>query len=220
MVRFWPPWGSKRAAPQPLAADVHAEIARFVRAGFYDKERLLEIFCVEMYAPGELAEESVAAAIEIAQLAHARDQQTWPDTTDCDRLERAFVALRTRGILVLENAGNTQSDGKEDVRRAHAEHPDPRTIVGYCFYHSQDLEAALDGVGLRLAFGPLDPEREESHGPEIGGTICAELRNAGLEPTWPGSFKERIWLPKLHWQRRTQAPPSMLPKNLTLGPDS
>ena len=47
-----------------LAREALDEIAVLVRTGFHDKDRLIEIFCEEMYAPGELDPAEVSVAIE------------------------------------------------------------------------------------------------------------------------------------------------------------
>lgn len=47
-----------------ISQEVQQEIEGLVRTGFYNKDRLVEIFCEEMYEPGELSEEEVAKEIE------------------------------------------------------------------------------------------------------------------------------------------------------------
>ena len=46
-------------------------------------------------------------------------QKSWPQVTDCDRLDRAFAALEQQGVIALHRAGCTQSDGLEEVEDAH-----------------------------------------------------------------------------------------------------
>ncbi len=64
------------------------------------------------------------------------------DTARCDllRLLAAFRDLRSRDVIALERAGNTQSEGWEDVAAAG---PERRTAV---FWHAQSHEA-FDGLG-------------------------------------------------------------------------
>lgn len=120
----------------------------------------------------------------------------WPDVTDCDRLDAVFSALSSKGIVTLQNAGYTQSDGHSDVAEAYHDHPHKDRLIGYCFYHGQDLERAVVGEGLYLAFGPMDASREASEGPSIGALIAEELRRGGLEVVWDGTFDQRIFVPR------------------------
>jgi hypothetical protein len=192
-------------APQrPLGAEVLDEISVLVRSGFYDEESILEIVCEEMHEPGELAPAAVSAAIDECSRLHVAEQAGWPAVTDCDRLERAFAALTKRGIIALENAGNTQSDGYSDFVERYEASKKKKAVIGYCFYHGQDLERAVRGEGLYLAFGPADPEDEEAAGARIGGMVKEELERTGLAVEWNGTFSKRIAVPTLVWQRRSR----------------
>jgi hypothetical protein len=173
-----------------------------VRAGFYSRKRVVEILCEEMYPPGELNTEEVSAAVDEELANYEAKKRTWPEVTDCDRLNAAFDAMNRRGIIALQNVGNTQSDGHEDFRAALKKHPRRSDVIGYCFYHSQDLERAIRGGGLFLAFGPVDPRDEEIRGREIGKLVREELERAGLKVEWDGTFAKRMRIPQLVWQRR------------------
>jgi hypothetical protein len=162
----------------------------------------MEIFCEERYAPGELDPEDVSAAIDEELTKYESEKRTWPDVTDCDRLNAAFAAMNKRGIIALQNAGYTQSDGYEDFRAALKQHRRRPAVVGYCFYHGQDVERAIRGEGLFLAFGPVDPRDEKVKGPEIGKMVREELERAGLQVEWDGTFATRMRVPRLVWQRR------------------
>ncbi|KRC17472.1 hypothetical protein [Acidovorax sp. Root217] len=186
----------------PLPPDILTEIDAFVRGGFEDRERTIEILTEEMYEPGELDAAEVERAVDDAVRAHDQAKKGWPATTDCDRLDAAFDALARQGLVALQNAGYTQSDGYGDVTEAYHNAPDRADIVGYCFYHGQDLARAVHGGGLFLAFGPMDADTEETEGPRIGALIASELQRAGLEVRWNGSFKQRICIPGIDWKRR------------------
>ncbi len=185
-----------------LSEDVIDEITTLVRAGFYDRDHLVRIFCDEMYTPGELSAKEVRAAIEIALAKLDEERKSWGDVTDCDRLENAFGALNGRGVIAIQNAGYTQSDGYDDFLEAYENCADKSAVLGYCFYHGQDLERAVRGGGLLLAFGPVDPQEEESKGPEIGEIVREELERAGLGVEWDGTFAKRIGIPGFEWKKR------------------
>lgn len=185
-----------------LEAEVLEEISTLVRSGFYDKDRLMPIFLEEMYEPGELDEASVAAAIDAATEEWNQEKKQWPAVTDCDRLDNAFAAINKRGVIALQNAGYTQSDGHDDFRAAYGQHPNKSEVIGYCFYHGQDLERAVRGGGLYLAFGPTDPAAEDTQGPQVGTIVREELERVGLKVDWDGTFAKRMHVPHLIWQKR------------------
>jgi hypothetical protein len=186
----------------PLSPETLREIDGLVRGGFEERARIIEMLCEEMYAPGELDEAEVVAAVDAAFASLARDKASWPAITDCDRLDQAFAALNARGIIALQNAGYTQSDGHDDVMQSYDEHSDRGHVVGYCFYHGQDLERAVHGEGLYLAFGPIDARNEATEGPRIGAIIVEELKRAGFTAQWDGTFGQRICVPAIDWKRR------------------
>src|SRR4051812_3932854 len=99
-----------------IAPATLSEIDAQVRGGFEARDRIIEIFCEEMYAPGELDPAEVEAAVDSAIAAHKAEQATWVGVTDCERLDAAFEAMNRRGVLALQNAGYTQSDGYDDFR--------------------------------------------------------------------------------------------------------
>ncbi|HSJ04724.1 MAG TPA: hypothetical protein VK956_19790, partial [Verrucomicrobium sp.] len=127
----------------------------------------------------------------------------WPEITDCDRLDEAFAELETRHIISLQNAGYTQSDGMEDVSSAwHERGHRSSGVVGYCFYHGQDLERAVMGEGLYLAFGDINGD--DSKGEAVGETICSVLTKHRFKVEWDHTVKTRILVPVLDWKRRAE----------------
>lgn len=185
-----------------LTSETLKEIDAQVRGGFENRERIIEIFSEEMYAPGELDPAEIAAAVDEAISRHELEKRSWPEVTDCDKLDAVFEAISKRGIIGLQNAGYTQSDGYDDCREAHRCAPEPAKILGYCFYHGQDLESAVAGGGLYLAFGPVNPKEEQTTGPQVGRIIVEEAERVGFHVTWDGSFGHRILIAPFDWKKR------------------
>jgi hypothetical protein len=185
-----------------LRPELLSEITTLVRGGFKERDRIVEILCEEMYAPGELDSAEVEAAVERAFSSLEAEKINWPQVTDCDKLDAAFAALMKQGIIALQNAGYTQSEGYDDIREEYNAHPRRETVIGYCFYQGQDLECAVHGGGLYLAFGPIDPKKETAEGPRIGTLIVQQLRNQGFDVQWDGTFNERIHIKNLDWKRQ------------------
>lgn len=188
----------------PLSPEHLQEVALHIRGGFDDRDRVVEAFCEEIYEPGELDPEEVEAAVDAAFARLEAEKAGWPEVTDCDRLDAVFAALRQRGIVALQNAGITQSDGYSDCSEEFASLSAQQRsrVIGYCFYHWQDVEHAVEGRGLFLAFGPVDPKQEKTHGPAVGRVVVEELQKAGFATAWDGTFGARILIPKLDWKRR------------------
>jgi hypothetical protein len=130
-------------------------------------------------------------------------EATWPEETDCDRLDRAFDALNEQGICALQCAGDTLDDGFEAVDDViDGEDVPEGRYRGFCFFHSQDLDHALYGEGLLLAFGHVDSEDAADY-VAVGRQVCEVLQQHGLRTRWNGSDRSRIELPAMRWQRRT-----------------
>ena len=185
-----------------LDSTVIEEIDVLVRSAFWDADRIREIMREELYAPSDLDENAVSDAIASLISQWQSDQTGWADVTDCDRLDQAFVKLNERGVIAMHNAGMTQSDGHDDFREIYENHPNKNELLGYCYYHGQDLERVVRGGPLFFSFGPCDPKLEETEGPKIGQLIAEQLTDAGLIVEWDGTFDKRMSVPKFHWQRR------------------
>ena len=148
-------------------------------------------------------DEAVLRAAVEPELAKKRAAEaTWPNTTDCDRLDAVFYALHEQGICALSNTGRERSDGYTAVAAALATAPKGH-YRGYCFYHGQDVDRAIEGHGVMIAFGDLDDKNES--GLAIGSAVASALRAAGFAVEWNGSIETRINLPAFLWQRRGSA---------------
>jgi hypothetical protein len=178
------------------------QIGVLVRSGFYPKEVIVEIVCKELHAPGELDADEVSSVLNLEFQKLAAEQSSWPDVTDCDRLDNVLAALNHQGVVALQNAGYTPDEGYDSVWEAYPDASDDERTIGYCFYHGQDMERAVRGGGLCLAFGPVDPSEEETKGPVVGRIIQQELEKAGFQVQWDGTFTQRIFVPSVDWKRR------------------
>ena len=195
----------------PEQTDALQAVHFFVWSGLYPPETvadgLMEIWQTE---DGEDALDAswLAAQVETANAAYLDAVASWPETTDSDRLTRAFARLTEAGIVALENAGYTSSDGRGEVAEALAVRPaDAAPVRGYAFYHQQDAEHALEGHGLYLAYGAITdqsgdaPQDTEAVGRDIAAALAAE----GLVVDWNGSAKTRLRVPAFDWKRRRNA---------------
>lgn len=166
-------------------AEIHALIDKEAATdGGFDLDR------IKAFAANTLAEKRAVEA-------------QWPQTTDCDKLDRAFARLHELGICALHCVGDTQDDGFEAVSDALDDDLEER-YHGYCFYYSQDIDRALQDEELLLAFGHIDrSEAKDKEHVAVGKAVCEAMRQEGVTVEWNGSTKRRIGLPGLRWQRRT-----------------
>ena len=172
-------------------------IKTWVWSGFYDPDEVDSMIDDILEDDADEAMLRAAVAPEFAKKTAA--EASWPKTTDCDRLDQAFEKLNSRGIIALHNAGYTMSDGISDV--SEELHERGRTgIKGYCFYHAQDLERAVAGEGLMIAFGDLDDDKRKKT--EIGNLVKDVLQESGFTVEWNGDPETRLNLPQLDWKRR------------------
>jgi hypothetical protein len=127
-------------------------------------------------------------------------QRDWPKQTDCDRLDRVFEALNARGVLALQNAGFTLSDGYTEVAEALAD-VDEGEFFGCCFFHEQDVDRAMNGGGIDFAFSDLNEPGERTR--EVGELVVTALREAGFSVEWTGDPETRVHVADFRWQKRS-----------------
>jgi hypothetical protein len=168
-----------------------------VWSGFYDRGGVQEV--VDDLLEGDVDEELLRSKIDLEFAAKILAEKSWPAVTDCDRLDSAFAAMNAAGVIALQNAGYTMSDGEGDVGEVlHTRGRDH--VRGYCFYHGQDLDRAVAGDGLMLAFGDLDGDEKQKSA--IGQVIKELLERNGFAVEWDGDPERRIAIPRIDWKRR------------------
>jgi len=172
-------------------------IKTWVWSGFYGPDDIQEMIGDVLEHDADEAMLRASAVSELA--AKVTAEKTWPRVTDCDLLDAVFAELDRGGVIALQNAGYTMSDGYSDVSEQLAERNRDQ-VKGYCFYHGQDLERAVAGDGLMLAFGNLDAEPAGKCA--VGELVAVALRKAGFEVDWNGDPEKRIHLPRINWKRR------------------
>lgn len=185
-----------------LPAPALAEISLQVRGGFLGPRRLARFVLQDLYAPGELDEAEVEAAVAAEFAAHDRSQANWAEVTDCDRLDTAFAALDVAGIMAMQNVADMIGHAYEDVGEAHRRRPDRDRFRGFCFYPGQDRKRAIGQGYLQLSYGPFGPDRSEAAGAEIGVAVANALHAAGLTIEWDGTYAQRVVVQGIDWQRR------------------
>ena len=148
----------------------------------------------------EAVREAASALAAEAVATQLADQESWPETTDNDRLDAAFVTLEASGIVARQHFSCCGTCGATDiVDEMDRVAKNGATVRGYTFFHVQDTEHAVDGESLYLSFGVPDGDKDAALA--VGHEVVDALRNQGLHPAWNGRHANRIGLP-LVWQRR------------------
>ncbi|MBC8074125.1 MAG: hypothetical protein IAG13_37745 [Deltaproteobacteria bacterium] len=193
---------------------LRARVDTAVRGGFLDAEQIADE--IAEWVADELDDEE--ATDELVQLATTKlaalreAEATWTQRTTNDAIDAAFAELEAAGIIALQNAGYTQTEGWEDVAQAADERVPKRGVPlrGAVFYHGQDLERGVAGQGLMIAFGAFeDGPRHEAESLAIARELCEMLTRHGVAHVWNGSIDQRVGVTPFAWQRRrfTTAPP-------------
>lgn len=191
-----------------ISAEMRVYINRKVAAGFDAPEQIVDL-AVDMVSsdakPGvvRLVAERL---MQEALAAHRAAQATWPDITDCDRLDAAFSELTRNGIVCRHDFTCCCTCGVAEIgAEIRAETQRGVKVRGHAFYHMQDTDRATEGLGLLLNYSDLRGEKPA--GEEIGREIAASLQRHGLTTEWNGDFSTRIAV-KLDWKRRRPIRPT------------
>ena len=191
--------------------DTHQRIHDLVWGGFHTDADIGKIITEEYLDPDSLsAEDRAWVDAEVLRQSGAKHEAeaTWPSQTEYDRLDAVFVKLRSENYIALHNAGNTLSDGHDDVQEIwRAAGRFESGIRGCCFYHSQDLDRAVHAGKLNLAFsGAMIPEAEqrEENTRAVARHIVGLLRAAGFVAQWSGDLHTRIEVDLGMWRKRSK----------------
>ncbi len=131
---------------------------------------------------------------------HLRAQNSWPEVTDCDRLDAAFADLEKLGIVCRQNFSCCCTCGAAEIGdEMAAEREGGREVMGFAFYHMQDTEGAVEGGTLWLSYGSILRGEEAALG--IAKEVIEHLERHGLSTVWDGSWQTRITV-QLDWRRR------------------
>jgi hypothetical protein len=145
-------------------------------------------------------EPAVRRATDALIAGHVREQATWPEVTDYDRLDAAFAELGGSGILARQNYEPTLTSGSAAIRAEVERERAGRPVRGFVYFHEQDTEVAVRCDGPVLAWGAVADA--DAAWTEVAQEIMAVLRRHGLKCSWPGQTNGRISIDGMRWQRR------------------
>lgn len=139
------------------------------------------------------------------------NENSWEqrEETDFYKLSRVFDNLHLDGIVAIHNAGYTQSDCLDSVSEVLSQ-IDKEKIIGYCFYHEQDIERLIPEFSsneikqnkgeLLLGFGSIN--ESDSNSVKVAKTIIGRLKQFNLDVNWDGDLNKRIEVKDFLWQKK------------------
>jgi hypothetical protein len=128
----------------------------------------------ERFDPEGVDRAALEEAIEQAFASQEAAAASWPIITDCDRLQRAFEVLNRQGIVSMENCDFDLQFGVDRVTDAAVERDRLQDVPtrGFCFFHRQDTEGAVEGKGIMLAFGSFETDIPASQSAPVRCSTC------------------------------------------------
>jgi len=149
----------------------------------------------ETEIPGEWVKENITREYN----KHTIASNSWQQPTDPDRLVEVFDKLSRQKIVALHNAGYTQQDALFEVKEVWEDLEDEGIHpVGYCYYHGQDIERALEDNILCLGFYGKK-EKNDKEAILIGNIITNTLKEAGFTVNWNNTASKRIEIQGFNW---------------------
>jgi hypothetical protein len=185
-----------------LIQEVRDYARREIRSGYSDRRDAIEFVSAVFSSDCDEDRLRPLATVWVDQALadYEREVATWPDVTDCDRLDAAFASLEQAGIVARQNFSCCGTCGAAEIwDEIPVEDAKSGAARGYAFFHQQDTERAVDGDGLYLNYGAC--AEGEAAAVAIGHEIVAHFEKAGLTTKWNGTYQRRIDV-TLDWKRR------------------
>lgn len=209
-------------------SSLHPEVISYinekVKMGFYNHREIYgfleDIFTddEDVDPDGNFNADDYKKYCRYAVVQKMRAQKKWQTPTSWDKLAQAFDNLCQQKIIALHNAGNTISEGEEEISemffRVNEECDEEFRIepIGYCFYHQQDVDYNMEGSNdLTLSFGNIEIidddcmyNNSKEKSVAIGKMIVNELIKQGFEVEWEEVIEKRINIINLQLQKKVR----------------
>jgi hypothetical protein len=185
---------------------IYDSLVNQIKMGFFPVDEIKEMTWEQVEdeeMEDDVSEKWVNTTIDVEFKKHQEASKTWKSPTDTERLVKAFNELSEANIIALHNAGYTTSEGEYEVVEVEIELRKQQVQSdGYCFYHGQDLERAIDPDtrNLMIAFQKID-NSDDTVTIEVGKKVAEKLKDNGFEIIWDGTALTKIEIPNFDWQK-------------------
>lgn len=173
-----------------------------IQFGFENEEELFESIRDLFYDENDFDEEWLRQTIAEKYQQQQKESINWNRPTDFDRLAKTFDELIQEKIVCLHKAGYTKQDGEGDcletIERLQKMGVKP---TGFCYYHTQDLERAVDKNIKNLYLGFDSVSQNDNEALQVANRIVTKLKETGFELDWNGSVDQRIEIKNINWQK-------------------
>lgn len=195
---------------------------RFARR---DADEIIE-FCREVYIDETAPDEEHAEFNTFVQLElnrfleiYEREKASWPEKTDCDRLDAAEESLLKDGIVLWQASPCcdtcTMGEFQDHVIALKRAKPElTGKVRGYSFFIDQNMAENLSEgseIQVYLAYGyegdgeDIGKQEYKRRALAVGHELVDHLRKAGLTVEWDGDFSKKIRV-EVNWKRREPLP--------------
>ena len=186
---------------QEIKDEAIEQLEKDILFGFENGDDLLESISEMFYDESDFDEKWLKQEIDIRLKKHQAESLKWEKPTDFDRLVKSFDELNKNKIVSLHRAGYTKSDGEEDCSEIIAELKEIGiSAKGYCYYHTQDLERAIEEEKM-LFIGFDSYNRDDELAKEVAEKIVSVLTDNGFKTKWNGSINTRIEILNINWKK-------------------
>ena len=183
-----------------LLDEIEFEITTLINSGFYKEDEILEII-EEQFIDEDFSLDSIEEIISEKYSEKIASEEEWSKITDFDKLKDCFKDLTKEKIIAIHNAGYSLDEGIQDSFQVFYYLQDKKLkSEGFCFYHFQDIERAIESNCIFLAFG--DFENSEKKSLKIGKKIVNILNKNGFTAIWNEDVNKRIKIKPFYWKKR------------------
>lgn len=187
--------------PQKTKSYVEERAHQVVRLGRDDYKTMLESVKDAALDIGE--EVTPAKSILDDEISSLKSEQlNWPDVTDNDRLNAAFLELSKIGYYtgggMVDDVGTAISEARNATKEANKQN---NTSPGYVFYTDESAEDAILGHPVEFWYGRTERKVPNSEYLKIAQDLNSALQRQGFETNWDGSESSQVSI-TIDWKVR------------------
>lgn len=79
----------------------------WIKSGCYTPEQVFAMLNDDLEEENDA--DGLREFVRVELNKHDDDELSWPQQTDCDRIDRAFLSLSSQGVVALQHAGQTMA---------------------------------------------------------------------------------------------------------------